>query len=155
MQHIVMLKGRVAFSLTLDPSSWIFDDRKIDINDFYADDFDLDTFLEAQKDERAGAAIPRLAKGQRKYKKDEWLIRSFAMPAKIFIDNAEPQADASLLTFELTDGETISIPLEEARDGLLAFSHQGKIISDEGPLHFYFKNNPNAAIKGICGLNVQ
>jgi len=158
VQHIVMLKGAVAFSLTLDPSSWLFDDRKIDIDDFYADDFDLSTFLAAQKDERAGAPIPRLATERRKYNKSEWLIRSFAMPARIFIDNAEPYANASHLAFEFTDGDadkTQSISLEEARDGLLAFSYQGKIISSDGPLHFYFKSDQHAAIKNICGLKIQ
>jgi len=153
-----MLKGAIAFPLTLDPSSWIFDDRKIDINDFYANDFDLNTFLVAQEDERAGAPIPRLAAEQRKYKKSEWLTHSFAMPTRIFIDNAEPHTDTSQLVFEFTGndgGKILSISLEEARNGLLAFSHQGKIIKSDGPLHFYFKNKQHAPIKNICGLQIQ
>ena len=55
MLEIIPIVGRIKFPITLDPSSWIFDDRKIALEDFLADDFDLDRFLEEQKDERAGA----------------------------------------------------------------------------------------------------
>ncbi|GGH74328.1 hypothetical protein JOD43_000251 [Pullulanibacillus pueri] len=157
MPEIVTITGLVSFPLTLDPSSWIFDDRKIDIDDFFSNDFDLDEFLEAQKDERAGAAIPRLAKGQRKYKKQEWLTRSFAIPVKIFIENSEPKNEATQVTFSLQNGEKAIVSLEDAKSGVFAFSINGRIIEEDGPLHFYFQDPSmkDKAIKGITSIIVE
>ena len=35
MNSIIMLKGKVKYTLTLDPSVWIFDDRKLDMDVFF------------------------------------------------------------------------------------------------------------------------
>ena len=157
MPNIVALSGLVKFPITLDPSSWIFDDRKIDMDDFFEEDFNLDAFLEAQKDERAGAAIPRMAKGQKKYKKSDWLTRSFCMPVKVFIENSEPLAEAKSVTFERQNEKKVTLSLEEAKSGVFAFSKDGKIIESDGPLHFYYPDpeKRNEAITGIIGIIIE
>lgn len=35
MGNIIQIKGSVKYSITLDPSVWIFDDRKIDLNTYF------------------------------------------------------------------------------------------------------------------------
>ena len=35
MNSIVPIKGNVQHAITMDPSVWIFDDRRIDLEDFF------------------------------------------------------------------------------------------------------------------------
>ena len=35
MEKIVHIKGKVKFPITLDPSVWIFDDRKFDLDTYF------------------------------------------------------------------------------------------------------------------------
>ncbi|MGV3488862.1 MAG: hypothetical protein ACO1OC_09790 [Tuberibacillus sp.] len=151
---IVPILGKVKFQITLDPSSWIFDDRKIAYQDYYDEAFNLDAFLEAQKDERAGAAIPRLAKLKRKYKKDEWLTESFVMPLKIFLQNAEPLQDAKEIVFERVNGEAVSFPLNEVDQGALQFSRDGKVLTDEGPLIYLSHDHSKPPVTQIKKISV-
>ena len=39
MQNIIQIKGNVKHSITLDPSIWIFDDRRIDLDQFFTEDY--------------------------------------------------------------------------------------------------------------------
>lgn len=36
MSDIILITGNVKFTITLDPGVWIFDDRKIDLNTYFA-----------------------------------------------------------------------------------------------------------------------
>ncbi|WP_077614448.1 hypothetical protein [Caenibacillus caldisaponilyticus] len=155
MLEIIPIVGRVKFPITLDPSSWIFDDRKIALEDFLADDFDLDRFLEEQKDERAGAAMPRLAKSRRRYNKEEWLTRSFVIPVKPFIENAEPLEGAAAVIFETADGKRTSLPLETVMKGAFQFSRDGKILKEDGPLVYLDKQAPDKPVTHITRIHVE
>lgn len=152
--QIVPILGQVKFKITLDPSSWIFDDRKIAYVDYYDEAFDLDTFLEAQKDERAGAAIPRLAKLQRKYKREDWLKESFVMPIRLFLNNAEPLEGASLVQFERANGETVNFPINEMENSALQFSHDGKLLSEDGPLIFLGEDQKQPPVTQITKITI-
>ncbi|MFC4617213.1 peptidyl-prolyl cis-trans isomerase [Camelliibacillus cellulosilyticus] len=154
MLSVVPLAGSVKYRLTLDPSSWIFDDRKIALEDFLNDTFDLDAFLEEQADERAGAAMPRLATGRRRYKKEEWLERSFVMPIKIFLKNAEPGQTAKTMVLICKDGSEVTCPLAEAESGVLQFSENGKLLQDKGPLIF-IKKNSAFHVNGITEIRID
>ncbi|WP_027726173.1 hypothetical protein [Tuberibacillus calidus] len=151
---IVPILGHVKYHITLDPSSWIFDDRKISVEDYDDPNFDLDEFLKAQKDERAGAALPRLAASKRKYRKEEWLTKSFVMPAKIFIQNAEPLEEATAIQFSLTNGQTATVPLEEMEEGAFQFSRDGKLLTDEGPLIFLCRGKDREPVAQIEKITV-
>ena len=35
MESIIPIKGKVKYKLTLDPSVWIFDDRRIDLKTYF------------------------------------------------------------------------------------------------------------------------
>lgn len=36
MQQILFIKGKTKFNITLDSGSWIFDDRKIDLDTYFS-----------------------------------------------------------------------------------------------------------------------
>jgi len=38
MEYIIQFKGDVGFKLTLDPTVWIFDDRKLDLEKYFTED---------------------------------------------------------------------------------------------------------------------
>ena len=35
MENIILVNGKVKFSITLDPSVWIFDERKLELTTFF------------------------------------------------------------------------------------------------------------------------
>lgn len=39
MQTVIQIKGKVQHAITLDPSIWIFDDRRIDLDTFFTKDY--------------------------------------------------------------------------------------------------------------------
>ena len=36
MENIILLSGKVKYSITLDPTVWIFDDRKVDLSTYFS-----------------------------------------------------------------------------------------------------------------------
>ena len=42
MEFILPLNGKTKFSLTLDPTVWIFDDRKVDLTTYFEDSRDVE-----------------------------------------------------------------------------------------------------------------
>ena len=46
MENIVDIKGKVKYKITLDPSVWIFDDRKADLDSFFEQQTKHDNELE-------------------------------------------------------------------------------------------------------------
>ena len=123
---IILLTGNARYTITLDPSSWLFDDRK----------FDLDTYFEEPHD---------LDSPPRKYKKRDLLKEpyTFAVPLKPFLDNAEPLPDVVKLVIKTKDGKELDIPLETAKTGILSFTKDGKFLTEDGPAHFYYGDGSN------------
>lgn len=113
MSEIVPIKGATQFTINLDPSVWIFDKRKID----------LDLYIETGQEEQ----VP-----------EREFSGSYAVPFAPFLENAQPSDQASRIVCHLKSGETVSVPLEEAKKAYLAFSHNGRPLKDDGPLHLYF-----------------
>ncbi|WEG11711.1 peptidyl-prolyl cis-trans isomerase [Pullulanibacillus sp. KACC 23026] len=138
MSTIVPITGRVQFQIVLDPSSWIFDHRKIELNDYLTETITIQDVLGHNRDERAGAAMPRMIETGVKYEKDKWLTDSFVIPIAPFLSNAEPLEDASLVHLLSEDGEEITtLPITVFKEGVFCFSKNGKILKEEGPLQFY------------------
>jgi hypothetical protein len=123
---IILLTGNARYTITLDPSSWLFDDRK----------FDLDTYFK----EPHGLDNP-----PRKYKKRELLKEAFtfAVPLKPFLENAEPAPEAVKLVIRTKKGDEYDISLETARTAILSFTKDGKFLTENGPAHFYYGDGSN------------
>jgi hypothetical protein len=131
MREIVPIKGETHYTINLDPSVWIFDQRKIDLTVF------IETGEEQEVKERE-------TKG------------SYAIPFQPFLDNAVPKNHASKVICHLEGGASHTIPLEEAYNALLAFSSNGKPLRDDGPIHLYSRSkHSHPPVTQIIGFELS
>lgn len=163
---IIPIIGNVTYSITLDSSVWIFDERKILLDDAFsknqenntdevhitkrlADRFNREVY-------QSNANAPRVNKGLTKKEGEEILKNTYVMPLADFIENAEIKIDAKKATFITTDGE-YSVSIQELKDGYFLFSRNGRPLKDDGPVHFYYRDGSNKdnPIKGIQKIHIQ
>jgi hypothetical protein len=130
--QVIPIKGATKFTINLDPTVWIFDKRKID----------LDLFIET---------------GEIKQVPEREVSGSYAIPFEPFLNHAEPFPEAKWVICHLKNNGKVQLSLDEARSSYLAFAHQGKRIRDEGPIHLYFDpgrhNEP--PVKNIAYFEVK
>ncbi|OZI12347.1 hypothetical protein CEW92_07695 [Bacillaceae bacterium SAS-127] len=152
MENIMPIYGKVKFSVTLDPSVWIFDDRRIDL-DTYFDTNETESLSEEEeytknisqfwdKEIREGAISPPTIKSEKKFLKEQILNGTFAVPFEPFLKNAEPNEEATMIIIETENGEE-RLPLHNASNMLLAFSKKGKPLREDGPVHVLYKDGSN------------
>jgi hypothetical protein len=166
MDFIIALNGNVNYPLTLDPGVWIFDDRKEDLHTLFdfknSKESDQEKYLKDvsahwDRELQEGAIPPAEAEKRPKTTlKEKLLTGSFAISLSYFIHNSQPRPDTKVVLIKSKDGDT-EITLEEAQNGYLAFSHSGKPLKEDGPVHFYFgdgrnKHNP---IKNILSFTLK
>lgn len=152
MENIILIKGNVNFTITLDPGVWIFDDRRIDLSTFFqVNEKKLDDLEEYTKNiskhwEREiteGASHPSAIKKEKGlFEKEKVLTGTFGIPFKPFLTNAEPTHSANLLVIQTSTGE-FEIPLDRANDLILGFSNNGEPLRDDGPIHIYYLDGSN------------
>lgn len=155
---IVQLTGNVNYTITLDPSVWIFDDRKIKLEEAFLEKKAVDE-KNKLKDaaERWDEAVyppskmkPPVNKSLSKQEREDALIYSYVMPISDFFKHAEVKEDAKDVTLVTKDGH-VSVSLEQLQQAYLLFSINGKPLIEDGPVHLFFKDgsNKNDPIKGI------
>lgn len=155
MEQVILIEGNVRHSLTLDPSVWIFDDRKIDLNSYF-EDGQKETAKEDEDNEEAyikkiAAQFDKEMLGEKEppkktpfYKeKEKMLTGSFGMPLEPFLLNAEPKKDAKEIVVVTKEGKTFPFPIEEGLKLILGFSKDGKPLKDDGPVHVYVHDGSN------------
>ncbi|MCP3741773.1 peptidyl-prolyl cis-trans isomerase [Rossellomorea sp. BNER] len=161
METIIPIKGKVKFSITLDPGVWIFDDRKVDLTTYFRSKEEKVDELEEytksvsrhwSREIQEGATYPPTLKTEKKYEKEKILTGSFGIPLQPFLRNAEPLSDAKALIVETEENE-ISFNLAE-ESLILGFSKEGKPLRENGPVHVYFgdgsnKENPITNVKAF------
>ncbi|MFS0574389.1 peptidyl-prolyl cis-trans isomerase [Sporosarcina sp. 179-K 3D1 HS] len=166
MESIIPIKGKVRHVITLDPTVWIFDDRRIDLTTYFTQEqIEIDEMEEYKKDMgkhwsreiMEGATFPPTLKTEKKYEKTKMLTGTFGILLYQFIKIAEPTDDAETIVFELANGEEYSIPLEKGDQLIFQFSDEGKPIREEGPVHLLFKDgsNQNNPIRGIQAIRID
>ena len=166
MEFILPIKGAVNYTLTLDPTVWIFDDRRIDLDTYFQTAREhLDEDLEYTKVTSAhwsreimeGATFPPTLKSEKKYEKTKMLTGTFGIHLKHFIKNAQPQPEAKEIVFESNDGEVYSLPLEDVDQIILKFSHEGKPLKEDGPVHVLLEDGSNyeSPYKNISTIRIQ
>lgn len=166
---IIQIKGKVNFPITLDPSVWIFDDRKIKLEEA----FDASKTIVKDKvdplkkaDQLFSQALyfekhikPPVNKSLNKHERKEALLHSFVMPIKDFIDNAEPMADSKNVRLTLTNNEEVIITKSQLLESVFQFAIDGKQIKldQEGPVYLIFGDgsNQDAPIKGIKSISLE
>lgn len=154
---IVPLTGNVKFTITLDPSVWIFDDRKIILEEAFNDKKTVE-----EKDELKDAAKrwdetvypskikPPVNKTLSKHERESIFEYSYVMPINDFVNHAEINEDAKDATLVTKEGH-ITISLDQLQQAYLLFSKNGKPLKEDGPVHLIFKDglNKEEPIKGI------
>jgi hypothetical protein len=151
MENILLISGKVKYSITLDPSVWIFDDRKVDLTTYFSKSMEQYNELEEytksiskhwDREIIEGAVYPPTLKTEKKYEKEKVLTGSFGISLQPFINNAEPTEEATVLVIK-TSTSVHEIPLDIAQDLILGFSKSGKPLSEDGPVHVYFGDGSN------------
>ncbi|AXH98584.1 peptidyl-prolyl cis-trans isomerase [Sporosarcina sp. PTS2304] len=166
MEFIIPITGNVKHSITLDPTVWIFDDRRIDLDVFFTEDFIEKDEMEEYKEKMGkhwsreimeGATYPPTIKSEKRYEKDKMLTSSFGMVIEPFIRNAVPSANAKTFTLITKDDEKYTYPLAEAANILFKFSHKGKPLREDGPVHVLFKDgsNQDSPIRHVQAIQVD
>lgn len=164
---ILFINGKVKFPITIDPLVWIFDDRKVEIDTYFheekvevdeLEDYTKKTAQYWQKEIQEGAALPPTLKTERTFKKLQIMTGTFGIPFKPFIENAEPDEEATKVIVT-TDDKEWSFPIEEAKKFFIGFSKDGKPLSQEegGPIHIYFGNGSNIEnpIKNVISFTIK
>lgn len=165
MESIIPIKGKVKYRITLDPGVWIFDDRKVDLNTYFKEEQPSDSSLEEytksiskhwDREITEGAVYPPTLKTEVKFQKEKVLNGSFGILFKPFLENAEPDAEASIVIVE-SGTEKVKLPLSEAYSLVLGFSKNGKPLKEDGPLHIYYQDGSNieTPIKNVTGFTVE
>lgn len=151
MENIIVLSGKVKFTITLEPTVWIFDDRKVDLTTYFSTTTipsnDLEEYTKSvskhwDREITEGAIYPPTLKTEKKYEKEKVLTGSFGVPFHPFLKNAEPDETASSLIIKTATSEH-EIPLEKAMNLVLGFSNAGKPLTEDGPVHVYFGDGSN------------
>lgn len=164
MKNIINIKGNVQFPITLDPSVWIFDDRKFDINTYFEQKIEENDWLEEytkavskhwDREIIEGAEVPTEKMGEKKFKKEIILSSSFGISFQPFLANAVPLENAESVIIE-TANEEVSVPIEKAKKMILQFSKSGKPIVEGGPVYAYYADGSNKGnpIKTILSFRV-
>lgn len=151
MENIILIKGKVKYTITLDPSVWIFDDRKEDLTTYFQTErVEKDALEEYTKSVSKhwdreiveGAIYPPTLKTEKKFLKEKLLTGTYCIPFKPFLKNAEIHESAKVLSI-ITEDSEIKLPIEKAKELVLGFSKDGKPLKEDGPLHCYFGDGSN------------
>lgn len=130
---LLQIKGNVDFVITIDSSAWIFDDRKIHIEDLVNDDEEInfDDSVEWNRQIIEGETLPPTLKSEKKYrnKKEELLNGTFLMALDPFLEYADPKS----VTYEIThkDGKT-ALLYKDRYEHYAQFSKDGQRLYDDG-----------------------
>ena len=112
MDYIILIKGKVKYQITLDPTVWIFDERKKELDDIlegkesFAEkqtsqaEFIKKTSLQWERAITQGASQPTGLKEEAGQRENQELAGNYCMPLKPFLENAEPLEDAQNLIIE-------------------------------------------------------
>ncbi|MCA0987928.1 peptidyl-prolyl cis-trans isomerase [Guptibacillus algicola] len=163
METIIPIKGKVTYPITLDASVWIFDDRKIELDEFLkfnrTSEENENDYIKAQSErfEQARTGIkPPINQSIKRFEKEKILKGSYVIPLEPFISNAEPLVEGNQVQLETNNGEHVILSIEEALNGFLGFALNGKPLKDDGPVHFYYGDGSNASspYKNISGITI-
>jgi hypothetical protein len=165
MENIIIISGKVQYTITLDPSVWIFDDRRVDLTTFFFTKSENSNSLEEytkavskhwDREIMEGAIYPPTLKTEKKFEKEKVLTGTFGIPLKPFLLNSQPASDAHTFIISSSDGE-YEFPLETAYDLILGFSNKGKPLTTDGPIHIYLGDGSNQKnpIKNVKGFSIK
>ena len=165
METIISITGAVQYKLTLDPTVWIFDDRKLDLTTYFEQGkevVDDEKYLREvgahwSREIMEGAVFPPTLKTEHKFDRKGMLTGTFGIEIKPFLENASILDTATEVVFETRDGASYIFSIEEAKTLIFKFSQDGKPLLEDGPVHIIFGDGSNRdnPIKNIAAIRVQ
>jgi len=144
MSDVIVFKGAVSYPITLDPSVWIFDDRKIDLRTYQGEpeqteamniDYLKGTGAQWDKEMREGATPP--AERRSLIEERKALEGDYGMRLAPFMENAQPHENVTHVIVHQHTGEQVKLTLEQAKRAILQFAKDGKPIRENGPVYLY------------------
>lgn len=164
-ETIIPIKGAVKYPITLDPTVWIFDDRRLDLTTYFVtekakeDDekYLRDMGAHWSREIMEGAVFPPTLKTERKFDRKAMQTGTFGMALKPFLKNAELLPEATEVVFECVQGTEHIYSLEEAQHFIFKFCQDGKPLLEDGPVHILFSNGSNVKnpIKFVSAIRIQ
>jgi hypothetical protein len=165
MENIIIISGKVKYTITLDPGVWIFDDRRVDLTNYFStkrenfnslEEYTKDVSKHWDREIIEGAIYPPTLKSEKKFEKEKVLTGSFGIPLRPFLVNSEPDSDADTFVIHCIEGEH-ECTLETAYELILGFSNNGKPLKEDGPIHVYFGDGSNQQnpIKNVTGFTIK
>lgn len=149
---IVPIIGNVRYQITMDPTVWIFDDRKIILEEAFLvqEKNEKDLLEEAAKKWERAIEKPPVNKTLTRHEREDILQYSYVMPIHDFLNHAEINDDAKDATLITSEGE-VSISIDQLYNSYLLFALNGKPLKEDGPVHLLYKDGTNKdnPIKGI------
>ncbi|MBM7552898.1 hypothetical protein [Thalassobacillus pellis] len=155
---IVQIKGNVKYPITLDPTVWIFDDRKISFEEAFgnADEKDSSENDLEKASMRWDREIyqqkinPPVNKSISRFEKEKILKGTYLIPLKPFVATSEPDRNSDSITLVTNEGD-VEITISQMQQSLALFSEAGKPLKENGPIHIYFEDesNKDKPIKGV------
>ncbi|WP_047981388.1 hypothetical protein [Ornithinibacillus contaminans] len=159
---IVPILGNVAYSITMDPTVWIFDDRKIILEEAFQPVNKMTKHDElkeaAERWERATSrqAKPPVNKSLSRHERENILQYSYVMPIDDFLNHAEIKEGATNATL-LTEHGDVTLSIAQLYNSYLVFAIEGKPLTEDGPVYLLYKDGSNKdnPIKGIKKIRIN
>lgn len=142
---MIQIKGAVKFPITLDSTTWIFDDRKVKIEDIENGVFDGTKPVKFEDNREWNRAIlegqtnPPTLNSEIKYRKRSVLEDSFAINMTPFFKNAEPSENATKIKLS-NDKDSIEVPMELLPYLFFQFAKDGKRLYDDNSVDSFVYN---------------
>lgn len=133
---MIQIKGAVNFPITLDSTTWIFDDRKVSLEDLEKGVFDGTKPIQFEDNREWNRAIlegqtnPPTLNSEIKYKKRSVLEGSFVINMTPFFKTSEPQSNAIAIKL-FNDEDAIEVPLDLLPYLFFQFAKDGKRLYDD------------------------
>ena len=108
METIIPIKGNVRYAITLDPTVWIFDDRRVDLKTYFTENHvekdELEEYKRAMgkhwsREIMEGATFPPTLETEKKFEKRKVVTGTYGIQLSHFLKIAEPAENAQ--TFHL------------------------------------------------------
>lgn len=166
METIIPIKGAVKYQVTLDPTVWIFDDRKLDLKTYFhntseVEDADIKYMREVgahwSREIMEGATLPPTLKSERKFDRKGMETGTFGIELHHFLKNAEINPGVTSIIFECKDKQEHAFTIEEANSLILKYSQDGKQLTDGGPVYVLFGDGSNTEnpIKNVLAIRAE
>jgi len=166
LQTVIHIQGHVEHSITLDPTLWIFDDRRLNLDHYFNDDYVEKDELEEYKKSigkhwsreiMEGATFPPTIETEKEFELTKTITGTYGIYLKHFLKNASPKADATTISFEDSTSKAYDFPIEQVDEFILKYCIDGKPIKEDGPVYILLKDGSNRdePIKNIVKINIR